>query len=87
MEEDFSMKSKIRRAAVLFLSAMTALSAFVPAFADHIEPRPKDTVGEAFLEALPLIAFSTLSLVLLTGIILLIVFIVRKRNNKNSDRS
>lgn len=81
------MKAKIRRAAELFLSAVLALAAFVPAFADHIEPRPKNTGGEGFLEVLPAIAFSILGLVLLTGIILLVVFIVRKRKNKNSDRS
>ena len=66
-------------AAILLLTEVTA-------FADHIEPGPKALQGNGFLEVLPVIALSVLGLALLTGIILLIVFIVRKRKKEGSSK-
>ncbi len=76
-------KAKIRHRAKLFLSAVISAAILllreVTAFADHIAPEPKDVPGHGFLEALPVIALLILGLAILTGVILGIVFWLRKR--------
>ena len=65
------------------MALITVLSAFlaaVPALADHIQPDPVETVKDTLSEYLPVIVFSVLGLALATGVVLLIVFTVRKKN-------
>ena len=73
------MKS-IKRAGMALITVLSAFLAAVPALADHIQPDPVETVKDTLSEYLPVIVFSVLGLALATGVVLLIVFTVRKKN-------
>lgn len=73
------MKS-IKKAGMALITVLSAFLAAVPAFADHIRPDPVETVKDTLSEYLPVIVFSVLGLALATGVVLLIVFTVRKKN-------
>ena len=73
------MKS-IKRTGMALITVLSAFLAAVPAFADHIQPDPVETVKDTLSEYLPVIVFSVLGLALATGVVLLIVFTVRKKN-------
>lgn len=67
------------------LSAVILLLSGVPAFADAIGPGPGELLGSMLLDFLPVILIVIAALGAVTGIVLLIVFQVRKKKRREKE--
>ncbi len=79
------MKEKMKRMMLFFFGAALMLAASLPAFADEIyEPMPGD-----YQNVMPwviLIGAAVIGIQLIAGIVLLIVFSVRRKKRRNKQK-
>ena len=81
------MKEKMKRAGLLLAAVLMMLVTKVQAFADEIyEPVPEPGDYRNIVPWMILIAVVVIGVQLITGIVLIIVFSVRKKKRKNREK-